>query len=223
MEIRANNTDKIDYSKIKVKDTIKFKNSKGEVITCKVLENNFYSTIQELLMLEGTRTTLSSTDDYQEGIKSINSLDGYTEAISKHGVYAIHIEFVYFDKLIWDDLYKIAIDTLNPSNSNLVYYGGVATAILTDNDNIYTGVCIDTECSIGMCAERNAISNMITNNEVNIKKLVCVYQDGSLKLPCGVCREFMMQLSKVNKNAEILVEKNSKKIIMLEELIPNWR
>lgn len=36
---------------------------------------------------------------------------------------------------------------------------------------IYTGVCIDTACTLGMCAERNAIANMITNGEGKIVKL----------------------------------------------------
>lgn len=45
-------------------------------------------------MLEGTRYTLSSTNDYEEGIKSINSINGYKAAIECNGVYAIHIEYL---------------------------------------------------------------------------------------------------------------------------------
>lgn len=224
VEIRANKEKSdIDYSNIKEGDTIKFRNSFGAVITCKVLKNNWYASIEELLMLEGTLVTLSSTNDYEEGILSINRLDGYHDAILKNGVYAIHIDYVYSDDTVWDDLYDRAIFSLNPSHSNCIYYGGVSAALLTENDTIYTGVCIDTECSMGMCAERNAISSMITNGEVVIKKLVCVYQDKSLMLPCGVCREFMMQLSTLNKDAEILIEREGNKVMKLEELLPKWR
>ena len=46
--------------------------------------------------------------------------------------------------------------------------GGVAAAILTKAGNIYVGVCIDTCSSLGMCAERNAMANMITNGENHI-------------------------------------------------------
>lgn len=96
IEIRANNiNDKINYSEIKENDIIKFKNSKEEIIVCKVIENNFYSTIEELLTIEGTRYTLSSTNDFSEGIKSINSLNGYKQAIKENGVYAIHIKYLY--------------------------------------------------------------------------------------------------------------------------------
>ncbi|MDY3368015.1 MAG: cytidine deaminase [Zhenhengia yiwuensis] len=50
--------------------------------------------------------------------------------------------------------------------------GGVAAALLTKGGNIYTGVCIDISCTLGMCAERNAIANMITNGESQIEKVV---------------------------------------------------
>ena len=43
------------------------------------------------MIIEGTRYTLSSTNDFNEGIKSINSLNGYEKAIKINGVYAIHI------------------------------------------------------------------------------------------------------------------------------------
>ena len=52
--------------------------------------------------------------------------------------------------------------------------GGVGAAVLTRNGNIYTGVNIDTDCSLGMCAERNAISTMITAGEFEIAKIVAV-------------------------------------------------
>ena len=68
--------------------------SNGEKIKCLVEEINHYKTVEELLILEGTRYTLSSTNDFNEGVKSINSLDGYTESIKVNGVYAIHIKYI---------------------------------------------------------------------------------------------------------------------------------
>ncbi|UKI57719.1 MAG: hypothetical protein L6V81_10525 [Clostridium sp.] len=50
-------------------------------IKCLIEEINHYKTVEELLTLEGTRYTLSSTNDFNEGVKSINSLDGYLESI----------------------------------------------------------------------------------------------------------------------------------------------
>ena len=81
-----------DYSILKVNDIILFTSYDNEKIECIITEINWYKTVEELLMLEGTRYTLSSTNDYNEGIKSINSLDGYKEAIIVNGIYAIHIK-----------------------------------------------------------------------------------------------------------------------------------
>jgi cytidine deaminase len=51
----------------------------------------------------------------------------------------------------------------------MISAGGVGAAILTKKYNIYTGVCIDTASTLGMCGEQNAIANMITNGEKFIK------------------------------------------------------
>ena len=83
-----------DYGVLKDGDLIEFKSFDGNIITCKVHDVNHYDSIEELLTLEGTRYTLSSTNDFNEGIKSINSINGYSEAMKVNGVYAIHIEYI---------------------------------------------------------------------------------------------------------------------------------
>jgi cytidine deaminase len=81
------------------------------------------------------------------------------------------------------DLYEIAKEKYNPRIiSPFIEAGGVSAAILTEKNNIYTGVCIDTAFSLGMCAEHNAIANMITNGESKIKKLVCYCGKGEEKV-----------------------------------------
>ena len=100
--------------------------------------------------------------------------------------------------------------------------GGVSAAILSAKGNIYTGVCIDTACSLGICAERNAIANMITNGESQIIKIVAVMADGKAGMPCGACREFMMQLNKTAGEIEILCDYETKKVIHLKSLTPEW-
>ena len=73
-----------------------------------------------------------------------------------------------------------------------------------------------------MCAERNALSTMVTNGDSQIEKVVCIGSKGNIMLPCGVCREFMMQLNKENRNAEILSDFEKLDIITLDKLLPNW-
>ena len=223
VEIRANKNIKHDYSKLKNGDIIEFSSDKYGVIFVSVLEVNHYNSLEELFTLEGTRYTTSSTNDKEEAIKSINSLDGYKEAIDNNGVYAIHIKYLYSEDSVWDELYEKAKNVRNSRDvSGMINAGGVGAAILTESHNIYTGVCIDTACSLGMCAERNAIANMITNGEKKNEKLVCVDSKGEVGFPCGACREFLMQLSRDSKDIEILKNIETKEVIKLKELVPNW-
>lgn len=124
---------------------------------------------------------------------------------------------------IWNELYNAARKVQNDrSISPFINAGGVAAAILTRKGNIYVGVCIDMACTLGMCAERNAIANMITNGESQIDKVVAVMEDGSVGSPCGACREYMMQLDKDSGEIEILIDLEELKTAKLKELIPDW-
>ena len=124
---------------------------------------------------------------------------------------------------MWNKLYNAALKVQNARViSPFIEAGGVAAAILTKSGNIYVGVCIDTASTLGMCAERNAIANMITNGESKIDKVVAVMSDGSLGAPCGACREYMMQLDKDSGEIEILLDLESQKTVKLKQLIPNW-
>ena len=126
-------------------------------------------------------------------------------------------------KDIWQRLYEAARQVQNPRViSPFIEAGGVAAALVTKAGNIYVGVCIDTACTLGMCAERNAIANMITNGECEIDKIVAVMEDGSIGSPCGACREYMMQLSPDSGEIEILVDYVSRKTVRLRQLIPDW-
>lgn len=124
---------------------------------------------------------------------------------------------------IWDELYGRAIAVQNGRIiSSFIDAGGVAAAILTKKGNIYVGVCIDTSCSLGMCAERNAIANMITNGESQIDKVIAVMPNGKVGAPCGACQELMMQLDKNSGDIEILIDFKMKETIKLKQLLPNW-
>ncbi len=124
---------------------------------------------------------------------------------------------------IWNILYEKAREVQNGRVvSPFIEAGGVAAALMTDSGNIYVGVCIDTCSGLGMCAERNAIANMLTHGESKIKQLVAVMSDGKVGSPCGACRELMMQLDSDSGEIEILVDFDTKKTIKLGELVPDW-
>lgn len=124
---------------------------------------------------------------------------------------------------IWEKLYNAARKVQNARTiSPFIEAGGVAAALLTKSGNIYVGVCIDTASTLGMCAERNAIANMITNAESKIDKVVAIVPNGKVGSPCGACREYMMQLDKDSGEIEILVDYESRKTVRLKELLPDW-
>lgn len=221
VEIRAGG--KYDYSKLSADDIIEFNSNNLGILYVKVKNVNYYKSLDELFMLEGTRYTTSSTNDKEEAIKNVEKISDYKNRIRENGVYAIHIKYLYSENTIWEELYNKAKNIRNNRKvSGMISAGCVGAAILAKDHNIYTGVCIDTASSLGMCAERNAIANMITNGENEITKLVCIDSKGDICFPCGACREYLMQLSKNSKNIEILKDKDTKETIKLDELIPNW-
>ena len=98
------------------------------------------------------------------------------------------------EKEIWTKLYNEALSVLNPRTvSPFIEAGGVGAAILTDKGNIYKGVCIDTASTLGMCAERNAIANMLTNGESKI-----VYKIKGLGLNFVGMENDEIQLANIN-------------------------
>lgn len=106
--------------------------------------------------------------------------------------------------------------------NDFIEYGGVAAAIETTDGNVYTGISIDTACSMGFCAEHSAVAEMLKNGEYHIKAVVAVGNDGNAVPPCGRCRELMSQLSKENLNAVIEVKNGV--FITLKELMPyDWK
>jgi cytidine deaminase len=122
----------------------------------------------------------------------------------------------------WENLYTAAKKVVDPREvSEHIFVGSVGAAVLTASGNIYTGVSIDTSCSLGMCGERNALSTMLTHGESQVRKVCAVYKDGTVLPPCGACREFMMQLGPDAKDIEILLDTQGK-VVKLGALMPEY-
>ena len=124
----------------------------------------------------------------------------------------------------WSRLYDAARAVLNPRKiSEWMEAGGVAAAIEAESGRIYTGVCVDGACTLGVCAERNAIFNMITNGESRIKRVIAVGWDGKAMPPCGACRELMTQLMpKDYQDIEIMLNNEKNEVTTLGALTPSW-
>ena len=124
----------------------------------------------------------------------------------------------------WSRLYDAARAVLNPRKiSEWMEAGGVAAAVEAESGRIYTGVCVDGACTLGVCAERNAIFNMITNGESRIRRVIAVGWDGKAMPPCGACRELMAQLMpKDYQGIEIMLNNEKNEIVTLGALTPSW-
>lgn len=132
---------------------------------------------------------------------------------------------------IWEKLYLEAKEQYHPEEvSPFVYAHHVVCALESENGEIYTGFCIEG-CSgvMNLCAERVAALNMYVNSgQTVIKRLIafrdeppCAEIEGS-GMPCGACREFLMQLSYENRKMEIMTDFESRQTIVLGELVPGW-
>lgn len=125
----------------------------------------------------------------------------------------------------WEKLEQYAKQVCNPRQlSKNSYAATVGAAIVTDRGNIYTGVCIDTPCSMGFCAEHAAAAAMVTAGENRVMGVVAVHMDddGNTEIipPCGRCREFLCQLHDDNYLAQVRL---SDRVLTLDELLPfHW-
>jgi len=124
----------------------------------------------------------------------------------------------------WVSLYEAAKAVQHPRNvSSYIEAGGVAAAVESSSRRIYTGVCVDTACTLGICAERNAILNMITNGEDTIRRVLTIMRDGCTGPPCGACREMMTQLMPSRFGAiEVMIDYAAGKTMTLADLTPQW-
>ncbi len=96
--------------------------------------------------------------------------------------------------------------------------GDVAAALVTAAGHVYTGICIDTACSLGFCAEHAAIAEMLKARESQIRLIVAVDSTGTTLAPCGRCRELMWQVDPRNRATQVIFGSND--LVTLEELLP---
>ena len=103
----------------------------------------------------------------------------------------------------------------------------VAVVESAKTGKIYTGFCIEGASGvINLCAERIAALNMYINEGNMIVKRMIAFRNEAPKrnggMPCGACREFFMQCAYENRDMEILVDFETRKTVLLKDLIPNW-
>lgn len=129
---------------------------------------------------------------------------------------------------IWEEMYLKAKDEFHPEEISpfLTAHHVVAAVQSAKTGKIYTGFCIEGASGVmNLCAERVAALNMYLNEKNLVVKRMIAFRDNPPKnggMPCGACREFFMQAAYENRDMEILNDYETRKIVYLKDLIPNW-
>lgn len=100
----------------------------------------------------------------------------------------------------------------------------VGAAILTDKGNIYKGC--NTEAvvpSLSICAERNALSNAVSNGDYCFEAVLIVSQGDRPVYPCGSCRQYLFEFAQlVDHELEIILKSDTGATVetTISELLP---
>ncbi len=123
------------------------------------------------------------------------------------------------------ELINMAIEARKNAISPTGYY--VGAALETTTGKVYTGCNLGTEDGIfNICAERVAISKMLSEGEKSFTKIAVVGGPNDKLIyttPCGVCRQLILTFGQdieviigyPNDNGEI-----EEKVIKISELLP---
>lgn len=129
---------------------------------------------------------------------------------------------------IWEKMYNKAKEEYHPEDiSPFITAHHVVAAVECENGEIFTGFCIEGASGVmNLCAERVAALNMYINTGRTVIKRMIAFRDKPPAvnggMPCGACREFLMQLAYENRNMEIMTDYETRKTVLLKDITPNW-
>ena len=106
---------------------------------------------------------------------------------------------------IWNEMYEAAKAVLNERRiSEYVTCGEVSAAVCSKSGTIYTGVCVDTCSTLGICAERNAIFTAVGHGyrKGDFSKIYIMFANGNYGTPCFACRQVIVEF--FNEDDEVI-------------------
>lgn len=91
---------------------------------------------------------------------------------------------------------------------------GVGAAVLTTEDEIFTGCNVQTTISgLGVCAEQCAIYHAVANGKYDFKAVAVYFPSERFIKPCGVCLQLIAEFSQViDKDVTIVMINKNKRI-----------
>ena len=100
----------------------------------------------------------------------------------------------------------------------------VGAAVLYESGKIYTGCNVENASyGLSLCAERNAMSSAIANNEGSRIKAIAIYSPCQpLCMPCGACRQWISEFCISEEETKIILEDtdNSVLTLTLKDIFP---
>ena len=128
---------------------------------------------------------------------------------------------------IWEKMYnKAKVEYHREQVSAFIVAHHVVAAVESEDGEIFTGFCIESASGVmNLCAERVAALNMyMSTGKTRIRRLIA-YRENPPKnggMPCGTCREFLMQLDRANGEMEILTDFEGRRTVKLKDVFPSW-
>lgn len=98
---------------------------------------------------------------------------------------------------------KLAKESAN--NAYAPYSGfSVGAALITEEGKIFTGCNVENASyGLTLCAERNAIANMVANGCKTFEAIAITAIKSSKCFPCGACRQWMYEFA---PEGQVIVE-----------------
>lgn len=93
----------------------------------------------------------------------------------------------------------------------------VGASILYESGKIYSGCNVENASyGLSLCAERNAMSTAISQNEGSKIKAIAVFSPcQTLCMPCGACRQWISEFCIDEENTKIILEDKDKSALVL--------
>ena len=95
--------------------------------------------------------------------------------------------------MINKELFKLAKDVAQKAYAPYSNFR-VGAALITDTGNIYKGCNVENSSyGLSICAERNAVFNMVANGEQVITEIAIYVDSEKIFPPCGACRQVLAE------------------------------
>ena len=97
----------------------------------------------------------------------------------------------------------------------------VGAALVTDNGKFFSGCNVEnTSYGLTICAERNAIFQMVAAGEHKIAEILIIGDSEEFLPPCGACRQVMAEFSNSDTVVYMLNKYGESKKVSMAEILP---